>query len=136
VTRRFFVLLALAGSAVAATPALAATFGAVPATLTVERPRRVTEVELSSLDARRVIFDVSVRRGESGEDVAASSDVVVVPPIFSLAPYGVVVVRIAFRSPPPAGEEHYRVVATEVISPVEQRAGRVPRTVVVPLTRR
>jgi P pilus assembly chaperone PapD len=129
-------VLAVAGCIAAGAPALAATFGAAPASLTVERPRTGTQVVVSSLDARRAIFDVSVLRGDQGDEPAAAADVVVVPPVFAVEPYGAVVVRLAFRSPPPAQEVRYRLVATEVLSAAAQQAGRVPRTIVVPLTRR
>jgi len=129
------IQLAILAVLLGTSPARAVTFGAAPASLVVERTQTNADVRLSSLDARRVIFDVTVRRGEAGNEVVPATEIAVVPPVFAIDPYGVVEIRIAFRHPA-SGEEHVRIVATEVLSLAEQRDGRVARIVVIPVTRR
>lgn len=135
IMRPIFIGAALFASIALISQARAATFGAKPNVMRIDVKDRIAQLEFSSLDARTNVFDVTVDRWSqnAGQDVLAPvNDPIVVPPIFSIAPYETVLVRLAFRTPPTPGpqEASYRVLIKEVLSKTSTTS---PRIVSVPL---
>jgi len=102
---------------------MAATFGARPESITIDSKHPIAQVAFSSLNARPVVFDVTV---------VPADDVLVVPPIFSVAPYESVLLRVTLRHHDRLKKtERYEIRITEV---VPNDAKRTPRVIVVPLS--
>lgn len=118
------------------TVARGAAFGTKPVAASIDAQHPIAQIVVSSLYAREEAFDVRVHRWSQtrGSEIVASDDAsnfIVVPPIFSIAPYEEKVVRIGFRQLPsaPADEQSYQVVMTEVMRP----GASAPRVISVPL---
>ena len=122
-----------------ATPAQrasSATFGTKPNAVAIDAQHPIAQVSVSSLSARTVAFDVRVHRWNqtAGVDVIDAAEIagaIVVPPIFSIAPYETTLVRVAFReiAAAPQVEQSYRIVMTEISALKDPR----PRVIAVPL---
>lgn len=120
--------------------AIAAAFGAAPANfgvkpnaviITAEHP--IGEIALSSLNAKPVSFDAGAVSWEirNGSDALQPvSGVLVLPPIFTIQPYGRALLRVAFRTPPVDAdmEKSFKVVLTEIVP----SGGAAPRVISVP----
>jgi fimbrial chaperone protein len=77
-----------------------ATFDVKPSSITIEPDRPIAQVAFSSLNARAVVFDASVERWAQtqGQDVfSPADDLIVLPPVFSIQPYGTTLLRVARR---------------------------------------
>lgn len=124
--------------AVAALPVStrSATFGTKPAVVTIDGRDPIAEIAVSSLSSRTVSFDVRAYRwtqSVAGDQLAQSEapGVLVVPPIFSIAPYDTTIIRVTVRQMPtaPKVEESYKVVMTEITA----AQGAQARAISVPL---
>jgi fimbrial chaperone protein len=126
-----FVLFTMAALPILAR---AATFGVRPNAVTIDADHPIAQISVSSLNARVVSFDVRVHRWmqkgaaeivEAGE----APGLIVVPPVFTIAPYDTTLLRVTFRQMPalPKSEEAYKVVMTEIVG------SSVTRIVTVPL---
>ena len=116
--------------------ARSATFGTNPNVITIDSHHPIAQIAVSSLSARVVSFDVRAYRwAQSGAgDVLAPEEaagVLLVPPIFSIAPYDTTIIRVAFRQMPsaPKVEDSYQVVMTEITA----AQGAQARVISVPL---
>ena len=134
--RRIAAAFAFVLFAVAVQRAYSATFGTKPASLTIDPRHPIAQVAVSSLNARVVSFDVRVHRWtqNANADVLGSDEpagLIVVPPIFSIAPFDTTLVRVAFRQTPssPKVEDSYQVVMTEITPSANPPA----RVITVPL---
>ncbi|MBV8688957.1 MAG: molecular chaperone, partial [Candidatus Eremiobacteraeota bacterium] len=114
---------------------LAATFGTKPSTVTIDAQHPIAPIAVSSLNARTVSFDVRIHRWAQNADgdvvdAAEAPGLLVVPPIFSIAPYQTTLIRVAFRgpAPSPSAEGSYQVAMTEIVG-----ASATPRVITVPM---
>ena len=101
-------------------PAHSATFGLKPVSLTIDAKHPIAQESLSSLSARRTIFDVAVKtwmQVKNQDVLGPASGLVVVPPIFAIDPYDTVPLQAAFRGTVPvsAVEASYKLILTEVL---------------------
>jgi fimbrial chaperone protein len=104
-----------------ANAALAGSFGVSPirVTLTPQQPAGMLTVSNQSDEETVVQLQANAWSQEDGADVLEpTSDVIAVPPLFTLAPGGSQVVRVGLRRPPTAkGELTYRLLLREVPPP-------------------
>ncbi|MGH7660388.1 MAG: fimbrial biogenesis chaperone [Vulcanimicrobiaceae bacterium] len=72
-----------------------------PTSLTLDGARSTGEVVMSSLDARTLIFDletVAWKQNGDSDSFSPTSDLVVVPPVYDVAPYRQVLVRVGWTN--------------------------------------
>jgi fimbrial chaperone protein len=104
-----------------ANAALAGSFGVSPirVTLTLQQPAGMLTVSNQSDEETVVQLQANAWSQQDGADVLEpSSDLIAVPPLFTLAPGGSQVVRVGLRRPPTAkGELTYRLLLREVPPP-------------------
>jgi fimbrial chaperone protein len=133
---RHVIVAAAFAAAALSLPALAVTFGVKPVKISISADHRIAQIAFSSLNARVVVFDITAQRwtqDQNKDRLAPAPDVLVIPPVFSIAPYGTTLLRVAFRRPPAAqsSEQSYKIVITEVLKPSDR--ARPPVSIVVPL---
>lgn len=129
-TRPLLIGAALFAYVALSTQARAATFGTTPNSLVIDAQHRIVQLEFSSLDARTNLFEVTINRWTQtqGQDVLEPvSDPIIVPPIFAIAPYETVLLRVTFRAQPSpsALEASYRIIIKEVLPKTVSRNARV-----------
>jgi fimbrial chaperone protein len=99
----------------------AGSFGISPlrVTLTSERPAGMLTVRNQSADETIVQLQPHTWSQQDGTDrLEPTTDLIAVPPLFTLPPGGSQVVRLGLRRPPPvAGESSYRLLLREVPPP-------------------
>lgn len=97
-----------------------AQLGVTPRVLAVDPTHTITEVSISSLRARPVIFDTLIEQWEqrgSDDTYTPSRSFVAVPSVFSVSPYATQLLRLAMRTPVfGAREMAYRVRIVEVVA--------------------
>jgi len=103
-----------------ASRAVSGTFGFQPTQVTIDNKHRIVEISLSSLYALPAVFDVTVQRWtqEQGHDIFdPAPDVIIVPSVFTVNPYGTVPVRVTFRGATPSSERElsFKVQVREVV---------------------
>lgn len=120
-----------------------------PSAITLESPRAVGQLTMRSLDARDLVFDLQVQQwSQHGEadSFAPTNELIVAPPVFDIAPFGTVLVRVALRDPataaanevafhvrfrevqPGNAQTEARVLTVTVFSPPAYRHGEIAYT--------